>query len=355
MKKADVRYVLEYAGTGWEGSMTNSVFILFIAVSLAAGLFAILTAYRLNAKFGLGHLSTYLYFHIFVVVFGVYGLIGQAIVRKILERQAASFQTVETVGHFFSFLGLPFLMLAWYMFIRLSREIIDKAVGRAFTLGYFLILALSFVAYGTVTVIINTSRLGDKEFAGIASAVAILFEVIEAAAIGLSLPRLFVLARKIQDRHRRKAVMAFGWLNLAAFGVRMAIFVFAGKGGALNAFYIFVFFAGNLAPLLAWKGYLEKHAPPLGTQLQGAPPRILREFLEEYGITKREEEVIREICDGKTNREIGESLFISLQTVKDHIYRIFQKANVKNRVQLINLIRSYKGTGEEAPGSRINA
>ena len=38
---------------------------------------------------------------------------------------------------------------------------------------------------------------------------------------------------------------------------------------------------------------------------------------------------------------------------QDHIYRIFQKANVKNRVQLINLIRSYKGTGEEAGDSKM--
>jgi len=335
--------------------MTNPVFILFISVSLAAGLFAILIAYRLNVKFGLGHLSTYLYFQIFAAVFGIYGLIGQAIVRNILERQAASFQTIDTVGHFFSLLGFPFLMLAWYMFIRLSREIIDRAVGRPFTLGYFLILALSFASYGAAIVIINTSRLQDKELAAIASSVAILLEAIEVAVICVSLPQLFILAQKIQDRHRKRAVLAFGWLNLAAFGGRIAIFVFGGKAGALNAFYIFVFFAGNLAPLLAWKAHLEKHAPPLGALPQGALPRILGEFLKEYGITKREEEVIREICEGKTNREISESLFISLQTVKDHIYRIFQKTNVKNRVQLINLIRSYKGTGKEAERSKINA
>jgi len=46
------------------------------------------------------------------------------------------------------------------------------------------------------------------------------------------------------------------------------------------------------------------------------------------------------------NKEISDTLFISLQTVKDHIYRIFQKTDVKNRVQLINLIQSYKSEGE---------
>jgi DNA-binding CsgD family transcriptional regulator len=39
-----------------------------------------------------------------------------------------------------------------------------------------------------------------------------------------------------------------------------------------------------------------------------------------------------------TNQEISDSLFISVQTVKDHIYRIFLKTGVKNRVQLTNLL-----------------
>jgi DNA-binding CsgD family transcriptional regulator len=56
-----------------------------------------------------------------------------------------------------------------------------------------------------------------------------------------------------------------------------------------------------------------------------------------FGITKREQEIIRLICEGKSNREIESQLFISLQSVKDHIYRIYQKAGVKNRVELVNL------------------
>lgn len=43
------------------------------------------------------------------------------------------------------------------------------------------------------------------------------------------------------------------------------------------------------------------------------------------------------IVGGKTNKEIADELFISLQTVKDHVYRIFKKTNVKNRVHLVNL------------------
>jgi DNA-binding CsgD family transcriptional regulator len=63
---------------------------------------------------------------------------------------------------------------------------------------------------------------------------------------------------------------------------------------------------------------------------------------EKYNITKREMEVINLICLGKTNKEIADELFISVDTVKDHNYKIFQKTGVKNRTQLGKLINDLK-------------
>jgi DNA-binding NarL/FixJ family response regulator len=40
------------------------------------------------------------------------------------------------------------------------------------------------------------------------------------------------------------------------------------------------------------------------------------------------------LCRGRTNQEIADALFVALQTVKDHNYRIFQKAGVRNRTEL---------------------
>ncbi|QXE18900.1 response regulator transcription factor [Clostridium sp. 001] len=41
---------------------------------------------------------------------------------------------------------------------------------------------------------------------------------------------------------------------------------------------------------------------------------------------------------GLSNKEIGNKLFISPNTVKNHVYNIYKKVNVKNKVELINLI-----------------
>ena len=61
--------------------------------------------------------------------------------------------------------------------------------------------------------------------------------------------------------------------------------------------------------------------------------------IEKFKITMREKEIIRLIAQGYTNQEIGESLSISLGTVKNHIYNIFQKTQVKSRTGLCNLIK----------------
>jgi DNA-binding NarL/FixJ family response regulator len=66
----------------------------------------------------------------------------------------------------------------------------------------------------------------------------------------------------------------------------------------------------------------------------------IENFVERYRITNREREIIEELLKGKTNQEIADSLFISLQTVKDHTSRIYLKTHLKNRTQLISNLRS---------------
>lgn len=50
-------------------------------------------------------------------------------------------------------------------------------------------------------------------------------------------------------------------------------------------------------------------------------------------LTVREREVLMEIGIGSTNDQISDHLCISQHTVKSHIYRIFRKINVPNRLQ----------------------
>jgi two-component system, NarL family, response regulator LiaR len=66
-----------------------------------------------------------------------------------------------------------------------------------------------------------------------------------------------------------------------------------------------------------------------------APTIAPDERLRELGITPREYEILRLIADGLSNREIGERLFVSENTVKTHSSRLFGKLEVSRRVQAV--------------------
>ena len=56
-------------------------------------------------------------------------------------------------------------------------------------------------------------------------------------------------------------------------------------------------------------------------------------FIPPVTLSGREREVLMEIGIGSTNDQIADHLCISQHTVKSHVYRIFRKINVPNRLQ----------------------
>ncbi|MGL4523397.1 MAG: response regulator [Bacilli bacterium] len=52
-------------------------------------------------------------------------------------------------------------------------------------------------------------------------------------------------------------------------------------------------------------------------------------------LTRRECEVLQMLADGMSNRGIGEKLYISEKTVKNHVSNILQKMNVNDRTQAV--------------------
>jgi DNA-binding NarL/FixJ family response regulator len=62
-------------------------------------------------------------------------------------------------------------------------------------------------------------------------------------------------------------------------------------------------------------------------------------------LTRREEEVVRLVADGLKNREIALRLKVREHSIRNYIYRIFDKLGVSTRVELILYVFSRRGGG----------
>lgn len=57
--------------------------------------------------------------------------------------------------------------------------------------------------------------------------------------------------------------------------------------------------------------------------------------LEKLALSKRELEVLQHMAKGLSNQEIAEQLFVSLNTIKTHSSKVFEKLDVKRRTQAV--------------------
>ncbi len=101
-------------------------------------------------------------------------------------------------------------------------------------------------------------------------------------------------------------------------------------------------------------GYLLKHTPPvelvatLRRIVQGEhvlTPNLASRFLREFQarqshprvklpeLSPREDEVLRLLATGETNRQIAKRLFVAEETIKSHVASIFRKLEVSDRTR----------------------
>jgi ATP/maltotriose-dependent transcriptional regulator MalT len=74
---------------------------------------------------------------------------------------------------------------------------------------------------------------------------------------------------------------------------------------------------------------------------KGATPPNQKE-IEKLGLSTRELEVLQCMAEGLSNQEIAGRLFVSLNTIKTHSSRIFEKLDVRRRTQAVEKARRLK-------------
>jgi DNA-binding CsgD family transcriptional regulator len=300
------------------------IIIIFIfCAALAAG--SILLASRLMKEYQLPFARSLFYHIIFIFAFGFYGIWGQFIIAGVAGGHLTP-ELLSSVSVISLLLGLPFLVFGWMMLLRFVAEITMKG------LGVIAVAAFLLVNFG---VIITLGVLaGDNAYD---ETLPVIKYYYASAAILYSVVALFLLlaegASLISKTDRRilSAVITGGTL------LQAAVLLFLPQSVWMALLFVFLLFAStSLIPvLLSYKADIT--VPRINGTLP--LPAGIEEFFIKTEISPREADIIREICNGLSNQEIADKLFISLQTVKDHTSRIYTKTNVRNRMQLMTVVR----------------
>ena len=164
----------------------------------------------------------------------------------------------------------------------------------------------------------------------LAQAVVIFLETLIIGGALFATSQLVLTASKLPRGERRKSVLIFGGYHLGLLAFILVVLVMGWLQSGPQ----------SLTELLANGGFLIFfNLCALVWIVWFSPPQAVsnRERFELFDITRREKQIITLIQAGKTNQEIADELFISIATVKDHNHNLFNKAGVRNRLELANL------------------
>jgi len=297
------------------------IFILSVALT-AAGI--ILTS-RLRNKYKSEIFSTLLYFQVFIYTFGFYGIWGQVAIKTFLT-PIISGENLVKLSDLAMLLGLPFLVFAWLMLISFSRNLSGRNRSSWYIFWFLLINFTILVMLGYFITGENNfnATLAIREYYFIMNLVYFFL-----AAYLIHFPWK---GRQVIHDHDRRIIAPSLFLIMI---VQCVPLFFYTSQIWIAVLFIFGFFLGNtfLPVYLSYGTLLPTFTAATDINIS------FEEFCNRFEVSPRESDVIREICNGLSNKEISGKLFISLQTVKDHTHHIYIKTNVKSRVQLINLVK----------------
>jgi DNA-binding CsgD family transcriptional regulator len=316
--------------------MNFFLLISTVLISILFGCAALSIAFFMQRKFELNYIKSYFYHQIMIFLFGFYGLLGTIITHYLLTDIEIKGEILKHLFSFLPFIGVPFMIVAWYMFIKISFELIEKNLSLKFTIWFFIILLLIFLTFGFLVPYIDYFTISEKE---INTHVFLVFIIIELLTLVIVFLNYFVFSNDLKDKYKLKFVKYFAVINLLLYAISVYFLIKGEKDSKFISGYTMFYFFKDIIPLLFLNRYLNKNYIHPVNVVSG---NTRESFIEKFGISKRESEIVDEIISGRTNKEISDRLFISVQTVKDHIHNIYLKTEVKNRVQLTNLIRRFK-------------
>jgi DNA-binding CsgD family transcriptional regulator len=264
-----------------------------------------------------------MYFLAFYFTFGYYAVWGQVILISVLH-QLLSEAVLWKTSAFLLLLGSPFYLFAWMMQARMVLE----SGGKTWP-------ALTGLLVGNilgVTGITLWASQGNLDMVETVKTGFILLSLANAVIVAL----MWMVKRKRPVLPKADRFVLAGGVILFSLLQCAILVIFSFHELAVLAFMVVFFCGGAFLPVYV------RYGARLNAFKHPETRYDLDTLCREFDLSPREKEVIQEICNGLTNQQIADRLFISLQTVKDHTSRIYYKTNCSSRTRLITMVRSSK-------------
>jgi DNA-binding CsgD family transcriptional regulator len=143
--------------------------------------------------------------------------------------------------------------------------------------------------------------------------------------------QFLILARKNLNQDQLKVRQSFGYFYTVIYIIFFLAFLFPVSLQILIILVSKVLF--NIFPVFWIRNYLLKYSHLIPSEFSQTH---MESMTKKYGISQREWDIIKLLLQGKSNREVAEQLCIAHHTVKNHVYRLYQKLGVHKRYQLVN-------------------
>lgn len=303
--------------------MIQFAFIFAFVLSLAATAMGILITLQIRKQnFDHPVVSTHILFQqILFYVFAFYAVWGQVLTQIIFSTDLINEEIINRVSIYIALFSIPFLLGAWYfqLLIALQLAEIKKQETKAGLI--LLIVIVSGISFVGLFFKLNSIEIIFENVFAISN--ALVYGVV---AFGFAICKNW----KYSKTSRTLIVT----LILLVGSVYVIGAWFHSTHIISTILFIIFIFVGNL-----WLPVLFKTGFEITCKSEELKNLTFDDFCLKYEISKRESEIAQLVCEGLSNKEIAEKLFITLQTVKDHTSRIYLKTQVKNRTQLSNLVR----------------
>ena len=307
------------------------VFIFCFAVAIAC----ILIAHRFILTYNTGFHRNYFYYLVTFFGFAFYAIWGQLLMRVLLASIGTASEEIEMIANFLPILGVPFLLISWIMLLKMGYSLIKVPMKNNLVRIHLIIFILTIpLAWGLYALLDKTDWQIGVQLAYSQIGLTLFLELLY-----ISLFTSIVLRAVRKQRGPNAKIMTrFTMLMVLGFVLRMAVVPFYFASPWILAPLILVYFLSNFIPLFYLKLHSDFAFRPVHAEHPIAEKKAL--IYEKYRITKREREIVEQICLGKTNQQIADELFISLQTVKDHTHRIYTKIGINGRMKLVQLVNA---------------